>query len=178
MIHNPKMCPFGYFEAKDFIKMSEKLNVVRNSIVEWYKAKTGKDENEICELMDNETWWTGKEAVENGFIDELLFDDKGENEPVLMNDNTAVVNSVKMDIANVPEKIKALFKPRENTGGENIKNSTNIKGGLKMEIKNVNDLKEAYPELCNELVKNAAEEDRRIKHEHYCRGKAGRQRLS
>lgn len=165
MIHNPKISTFGCFEAKDFIKMSEKLNVVKNSIVEWYKAKTGKDEKEICELMDNETWWTGKEAVENGFIDELLFDEtEGENEPVLMNDNTAVVNSVEMDIANVPEKIKALFKPQKNTGGENIENSTNIKGGRNMAIKNVGELKAAYPELCNELVKNATEEERnRIK---------------
>lgn len=160
MIHNPKMCPWGYFEAKDFTKMAEKLDVIRNSIAEWYKAKTNKEDKEIFELMDAETWWTGREAVENGFIDELLFEEEeGENEPILMNDHIAVVNSVKMDIANVPEKIKALFKPQK---GSNINNSkVKSKEGKEMEFKNANELMEAYPKYCEEIAKNAAEEERK-----------------
>ena len=173
MIHNPKMYPGGYYEAKDFIKMANKLEVIKNSIIEWYMAKTGKEKTELEEAMNAETWHTGREAVENGYIDELMFEEGTEEEPIITNENTVVVNSVSIDLKNlnVPTKIKKLFRPQASAVeapaaeamGISIK-TLNNGGGKEMEIRNVEEMKVAFPEFCNQLAENAVNAEReRIK---------------
>lgn len=55
--------------------MADELKVIKQSIVNTYASKTGKKTEDIEQLMSNETWWTGDIAVENGFCDELMFED-------------------------------------------------------------------------------------------------------
>ena len=45
--------------------------------------------------MSDETWWTGDEAVENGFCDELMFE---EAQTVIENAGRIIVNSVPIDM--------------------------------------------------------------------------------
>jgi hypothetical protein len=37
-----------------------------------YTRKTGKTDKQIAKLMDAETWFTAQEALDAGFIDELV----------------------------------------------------------------------------------------------------------
>lgn len=70
MIHNPWTYARG--SAKDLEKSIEILEKVKDSIILAYQAKTGLDKEELSALMDEETWMTGQEAFDRGFIDELV----------------------------------------------------------------------------------------------------------
>lgn len=68
MIHNPWTLAAG--DAEELRKNAELLDKIKSAMLSAYANKTGMDENTIAELMDAETWFTGSEAVENGFADE------------------------------------------------------------------------------------------------------------
>lgn len=70
MVHDPMVGARG--NTKVFMKMIDLLNKVKDCIIAAYVGKTGKSISELSDLMDKETWMTGKEAVEMGFADELL----------------------------------------------------------------------------------------------------------
>lgn len=73
MIHNTSMLNFGDYHSMD--KASELLKSANKIIANAYRLKTGKSEEELLELMDKETWFTPQEALDMGFIDEIMFDD-------------------------------------------------------------------------------------------------------
>lgn len=74
MIHNPSMAAFG--ERKDMEKAIDILNEVKESIINAYEIKTGQSRTVLSHLMDSETWMNAKKAVELGFADEILTDEK------------------------------------------------------------------------------------------------------
>jgi len=69
MIHNPWTIGIG--DAREFRKLAETLDGVRDSIVAAYESKTGKTRAELLPLLNAETWMTADEAVEMGFADEI-----------------------------------------------------------------------------------------------------------
>lgn len=69
MIHNPSAVVWG--DSKDMRKTADTLDKMRNSLVKTYAAKSGKDEDEIKQLMDDETWFTADEAKDAGFVDNI-----------------------------------------------------------------------------------------------------------
>lgn len=91
-VHDPSTIAMG--NTKDMEKAIATLNEVKESIINAYAAKTGLSRSKISKLMSDETWMNAKKAVELGFADEILFDEKkpekeeeepdeegGENEP-------------------------------------------------------------------------------------------------
>lgn len=74
MVHNAST--FAEGNSNDFRALADTLDKVNQTIIEVYAEKTGLAEDKIKELMDRETWLTGKEAVELGFADELLEENK------------------------------------------------------------------------------------------------------
>ena len=74
MIHDPSTIAMG--NARDMEKAIETLNEVKESIINAYTAKTGLSRRKVAELMSNETWMNAKKAVELGFADEILFEEK------------------------------------------------------------------------------------------------------
>ena len=160
MIHNPQMGVLGYYSAKDFIKLSEELAVIKQSIVKGYCLKTGKPESEISDLMDKETWLDGEEAVESGFCTEIMFEDI---QTEVEDESHIVVNSIALDLANYKNPPKSLFNCR-NSG--DFTNTAVLKkqhkgGNEEMEIKTVDDLKAAYPELTAQIESNAVAGERK-----------------
>ena len=73
MIHNPAMIAMG--EKKDMEKAIDMLGEVKESILNAYEAKTGINRTKLSHLMDDETWFNAKKALEMGFADEILFAD-------------------------------------------------------------------------------------------------------
>ena len=74
MIHDPSTIAMG--NAKDMEKAITTLNEVKESIINAYAYKTGLSRNRISKLMSDETWLNAKKAVELGFADEILFENK------------------------------------------------------------------------------------------------------
>ena len=80
MIHNPATMAMG--EAKDMQKAIVMLNEVKESILNAYEFKTGLTRARLSHMMDDETWFNAKKAVELGFADKILFDsDEDEKKP-------------------------------------------------------------------------------------------------
>lgn len=63
---------FGYFNADKLRKMATSNDAYDKAIVAAYKRKTGKTEDELLKMMSDETYMTGSEALEQGFVDELI----------------------------------------------------------------------------------------------------------
>ena len=70
MIHNPWTLTAG--DAEELRNNADLLDKIKSNMLGAYSKRTGKSEDEISALMDAETWFTGKEAVEQGFADESL----------------------------------------------------------------------------------------------------------
>jgi ATP-dependent Clp protease protease subunit len=67
MIHNPWTIGMG--NAKDFRKLAEDLDKIRESLIAAYEGHSALTRDEIIEIMDSETWLTATECEEYGFCD-------------------------------------------------------------------------------------------------------------
>lgn len=72
MIHNPATLAIG--NARDMERAIAMLNEVKESILNAYEGKTGLSRARLSHMMDDETWFNAKKAVELGFADKILFD--------------------------------------------------------------------------------------------------------
>ena len=72
MIHNP----LAYGNHEDMEKAIVMLDEVKESIVNAYEIKTSLSRAKLSHLMDSETWMNAKKAIELGFADDLLKDEK------------------------------------------------------------------------------------------------------
>ena len=74
MIHNPMTVAFG--DHTDMQKAIEMLDEVKESIINAYEIKTNLSRAKLSHLMDSETWMNANKAVELGFADDILTDEK------------------------------------------------------------------------------------------------------
>ena len=168
MIHDPAVGAFGYYQEKDLNKLAAELQVIKNCIINAYALKTGKSQDDIAAIMSAETWYDGQSAVENGFLDELMF---AEVKTEIENKGKIFVNSVAMNISGIGNILPLLLSggQRSGQGGclSNISKVNNYKEEKQMDpkdIKTVDELKAAYPVLVQQIVDEAAEAERqRIK---------------
>lgn len=74
MIHNPATMAFGdHNDMKEAIRM---LDEVKESIINAYILKTGLGHDEISKFMEQTTWMNANKAIELGFADGMLEDEK------------------------------------------------------------------------------------------------------
>lgn len=113
MIHNPATTAFG--DHLDMKKAIEMLDEVKESIINAYEIKTNLSHKELSKMMDETTWMNAKKAIELGFADGLLKDEKTSN------DFDGYIFSNKMLETNLINKIANLQnKKQENTKGRSI----------------------------------------------------------
>lgn len=70
MIHNVNSIAEG--DYNEMIHRAGVLKEMNRSVANAYILKTGKTEGEILEMMNKETWFSAKSALENGFVDEIM----------------------------------------------------------------------------------------------------------
>ena len=70
MIHNSWSMVIG--NAEDMRREASLLDKIDEAIIADYKAKTDIDGVEIIQMMADETWMTAEEALEKGFVDEVV----------------------------------------------------------------------------------------------------------
>lgn len=157
MIHNPKSGVLGYYEAKELVKMAEELEVIRQSIVNCYKLKTGKGDEEIKQLMDASTWYTGEQAVAEGFCDNLMF---SEIETQVENAERVIVNHVSMSLEGFESVPKSLLSYVSSFNNKQHEKTTAQKEEQNMGM-TVEELKaqhrDLYDQMVNEAVQTAAQ---------------------
>lgn len=115
MIHNPMCIVMGYMDVPKLKKMTDRLTVVKQTIVNVYMKKCKNvSESKLNKLMDAETWMNADEALDYGFVDEVDADEQVNN---FLQGSVAVVNNVSIDMTRFkqPEKLKDILqsKPKE-----------------------------------------------------------------
>ena len=79
MIHNPATLAYG--DQAEMEKTIGMLSEVKESIINAYEIKTGQSRAKISHLMDAETWLNANKAIELGFADGILEDEKKRIQP-------------------------------------------------------------------------------------------------
>lgn len=108
MIHNPMTMAFG--DHEDMQKAIEMLNEVKESIINAYEIKTNLSRAKLSHLMDSETWMNANRAVELGFADDVLRDEKlSADVPAYAFSGRAIENALlnKITAKMKPEKAEA-----------------------------------------------------------------------
>lgn len=93
MIHKPWTVAVG--NADDFRRMADDLDKIGESIVAAYAERTGLKNEEILQIMAEETWFTAEEAVEWGFATEI---EEAKKVAASVQDKILTVNGQKFDL--------------------------------------------------------------------------------
>jgi ATP-dependent Clp protease protease subunit len=104
MIHNPMTIAFG--DTAEMKKAIQMLSEVKESIINAYELKTNLPRTKLSNLMDAESWFNSKKAMELGFADGILFTNESEQaspEEGIIYSQMAVVNSF---LHKLPQKDK------------------------------------------------------------------------
>lgn len=113
MIHNVSISGVCG-DYHDMEKNAEILKNINSALAQSYVKKTGRPEAEILEMMDKETWLTANQALELGFVDEIL----EESSTNVMLTNSINQNGIRLT-DEIREKVKMEQKQKEN---EKMKN--------------------------------------------------------
>lgn len=156
MVHPVRIGAYGYYDAEELRKYIEALAAIKESIVSLYVKKTGRDKNEVTSWMDATSWWTAATAKENGFVDELVDD---EATVVENRGGMLFVNSVNTGLPfnKAPNFVQSSKAAPAAAGGFVNKNSHKEEEKMASEIKTVDDLRGAYPELVGKIEEAAQE---------------------
>ncbi|MEC6747339.1 head maturation protease, ClpP-related [Marinilactibacillus sp. XAAS-LB27] len=97
MVHNPWTIVMG--NATDLRKQADDLEKIGQSMQESYLSKIGDKitAEKLTELLNEETWLSATEAVEYGFADEILEENRVA---------ACISDKLFADYKNVPEKLK------------------------------------------------------------------------
>lgn len=160
MIHKSLVMLCGSYNADELRKTALANDAYDKSMLAAYKRKTGKEEAELISMMADETFMTGKEAKEQGFVDELI-ETSDEVKIAASADKTALYVSgrfMPLYGATCPENIPVVnnapnitaahhmaLQPESNEGNAN--RSNNNEGGKTTMAVNLAELRKENPEL-------------------------------
>lgn len=117
MVHNASGVCFG--NAEDMKKVVNALEQMNEVIRDVYKAKTNLSDEDLTNLMDNETFMTAKECVDYGFADEII-EDKQVNMEETMNALAQMKNSVEQKIKQFNDIHRIGFEAKTQDGMEHV----------------------------------------------------------
>lgn len=162
MIHPVRMGVYGYAAAADLKQYIDAITTIRENIVSLYAKKTGREKEEVAGWMDATSWWTGQQAKDKGFVDEL--NDDGEDSVVENRNGILFVNSISMNLpfSEAPKFVRdslaaACAASRFVNQSPAGRPEDNHKEEVNMEIKTVDDLRKSYPALVDQIEQEAAE---------------------
>lgn len=108
MVHNPLTVAIG--DSEEMQKAIAMLSEVKEAIINAYEIKTGQSRAKLSHLMDAETWLNANKAIELGFADGILDDEKKrvkKDEATYAFSRRAVTNSLLNKMHKEPNKQSA-----------------------------------------------------------------------
>lgn len=81
---------------RDLAKMIDALVRIDDTLSGVYAARTGKNADEIADMMQNETWFTAAEAMEQGFADKV---EANKKIAASASGSTIIMNGVAFDMS-------------------------------------------------------------------------------
>lgn len=176
MVHNPLVGFEGLAYASELRQAADMLDEVKEAIINIYQLGTGLSRPKISELMDNETYMSAQRAINEKFADDILYSLKTEiidKQGKVMNftfNRLAVQNVVNdsfkkfFEIAKNNRLIEelepcAIQEPAVSAPVANINQKTKeVENVDLVEIKNIDELRAAYPELVAQIETAARNE--------------------
>ncbi len=168
MIHKSLTLVCGYYNADKLRKAASKADAYDKAMLTAYKRKTCKSEEELIQMMSDETFMTGAEAKEHGFVDELI-ETESDVEISASADKSALIvggrfvplyGAVCPDgipiCANLPNGAQntALSpEPEAKPGEGNADTLNNNEGGKSTMAQNLAELRKENPELAASIEK-------------------------
>lgn len=151
MIHNPSTYSSGM--SGDLRKAADLLDKVKETILDIYMKKSSLTREELSQKMDDETWFSAKEALEAGFVDSIeTFED-------VQNNITSILDCKCLETYKHLERITNSIPTVSKNSIENKEHE----GGKKVMPKNLQELKNTHKNLMDEheqeVLKNAATSD-------------------
>jgi len=166
MIHEAAGYLSGYYQVSDLKSAIKQLEAHNKTVIAAYVERTGKDADSIKSMLAKETWMTGQEAIDAGFADEIIEGGIEVSMKLTPDKRYIVSNGMAMSTRGMhtmpaaallmSEKEAEKYTPANSVSPApqvDIENK-NI-GGNHMEVKNMDDLRAAYPDLVAQM-ENAA----------------------
>lgn len=173
MVHGVMGFLYGYYNVSDLKATIKSLQAHDKALVAVYKEATGLDEETIRSAIAKDTYMTGQEAVDAGWADEVISGDdvKPVNMKLSPDKSHLLVNGYAVAarcLGNLPSNIPQMtaeewtemstqkngvephnhsVQPAPQVGD----NTHSDDGGIEMEIKNMEDLRNAHPDLVSEI---------------------------
>ena len=167
MVHQAMGFLYGYYQTNDLKQVIKQLDAGNKTAVNIYAEASGRDAADMKAMVDKETWLTGQEAVDAGLADEVI--DSGVPVSMSLTHDKAymMVNGVALStrgMSNIPQGIPVMpankdVSPVADTAPVVDKTPENERR-TKMEIKNMDELRAAYPDLLAQAETAAREAGR------------------
>ena len=166
MVHQAMGMLYGWYNIGALKKVIRQLDAGNKAAVAIYSEASGRSQDEMKALVDRESWFTGQEAVDAGLADEVISDAVPVSMSLSADRAHMMVNGVSMStrgMSNIPSRIPVMpaakaVSPAAPAPVED-KNQT-CERSTDMEIKNLDELRAAFPDLVAQAETVAREEGR------------------
>lgn len=165
MLHQAMGFLYGYYNNNDLKDVAKQLTAANKAGINIYAEATGLDPEAIKAQVDRETWLTGREAVEAGYATELIESDMPISMSLTEDRSKMIVNGVSLStrgMSNIPAGIPVLpadsiVSPAASAPMDDKKSEERI---TDMELKNIEELRAAFPDLVAQAEAAARAEGR------------------
>lgn len=165
MIHQALGFLYGYYNNSDLKDVMKQLTAANKAGINIYVEATGLDPDTVKTQVDRESWFTGQEAVDAGYAHELVESDTPVSMSLTADRTRMIVNGVSLSargMNNIPTGIpvlqdKNIVSPAASAPAED-KNKN--ERSTDMEIKNLEEMRAAFPDLLAQAETVAREEGR------------------
>lgn len=162
MIHQAMGFLYGNYQTKDLKEAIKQLDAGNKAAVNVYAEASGREPEAMKAMLDKETWLTGQEAVDAGLADEVIGSDMPVSMSLTADRRHMVVNGVSLStrgMTNIPARIPVMPAAMvvSPAAEKPPVDKQKTERGNEMEIKNVQELRAAYPELVNQIEAAARE---------------------
>lgn len=158
MIHRSMTMPKDYLNADELRKQAEVQDEYDKMIASCYKRKTGKSESELLKMMSKETYMTGAEAKEMGFVDELTSSEEATEIVACADKKSLLVGGRVFDLMGAPLpptlNLPTVTQPSpQSSGGDVTHKELPTEGGNEIMASNFDELLKENPVLAAAIEK-------------------------
>ena len=161
MAHGVAGFLFGYYGVEDLKSLVTEFKAHNRAIVNVYAERMGVTYDEAKSFVDGETWLTGQQAVDKGLADEVIGGEEAEeDEDGLLDRLMARLRASYGGMSINPAAAIAAGANPYPAAPAPMKDKTNNERSTDMEIKNLEELRAAFPDLLAQAETAAREEGR------------------
>lgn len=163
MVHPVSAFLWGQYDTAGLQEIIKRFESMETVYIAAYTETGGQTEEQVRSDMAATTWMVGQVAVEKGYADKVLENESGVEPYTTAFAGVTVLNQAVLGNPK-PSNQGELQKPGINKGATGThsqsQNKPQKEGSEMKEIKTLDDLKAAFPDLMNQAVADAVQQER------------------